>query len=165
MRAAAGCAALRPFKVKQSSDMAILINRRQFSLEWGHCDPAGIAFNGRFFEFFDWGTWALFEAALGVKPAEMAGTYGLASSPIFPLVEVNAQFLSVVRFGDVMEMTSQVVEFRRSSFEVEHRISARGELAVIGQEKRVWAMRDSADPSIIKSLPLPAEIIKRFEVQ
>jgi 4-hydroxybenzoyl-CoA thioesterase len=145
--------------------MASLINRRQFSLEWGHCDPAGIAFNGRFFEFFDRGTWALFEAALGVKAAEMANAYGLPSSPLFPLVEVNAQFLSAVRFGDVMEMTSQVREFRRSSFDVEHRISARGELAVIGHEKRVWATRDQADPSIIKALPLSAEIIKRFEVQ
>ena len=144
--------------------MANLINWRQFSLEWGHCDPAGIAFNGRFFEFFDWGTWALFEAALGVKPAEMARAYGLASNPLFPLVEVNAQFLAVVRFGDVMEMTSQVVEFRRSSFNVEHRISARGELAVTGVEKRVWAIRDQADPSIIKALPIPAEIIERFEV-
>jgi 4-hydroxybenzoyl-CoA thioesterase len=145
--------------------MPSLINRRQLSLEWGHCDPAGIAFNGRFFEFFDWGTWALFEAALGVKPADVASVYGLPSSPIFPLVEVNAQFLSAVRFGDAMEMTSQVREFRRSSFEVEHRITARGELAVTGLEKRVWATRDQADPSIIKALPIPAEIIKRFEVQ
>jgi 4-hydroxybenzoyl-CoA thioesterase len=145
--------------------MASLISRRQFSLEWGHCDPAGIAFNGRFFEFFDWGTWALFEAALGVRPPEMASAYGLPSSPLFPLVEVNAQFLSAVHFGDVMEMTSQVSEFRRSSFDVEHRITARGELAVIGHEKRVWATRTEADPSTIKALPIPAEIIARFEVQ
>jgi 4-hydroxybenzoyl-CoA thioesterase len=145
--------------------MGSLINRRQFSLEWGHCDPAGIAFNGRFFEFFDWGTWALFETALGVKPAEIASAYGLASNPLFPLVEVNAQFLSAVRFGEVMEMTSQVVEFRRSSFDIEHRISVRSELAVTGQEKRVWAIRDPADPSIIKAVPIAAEIIKRFEVR
>jgi 4-hydroxybenzoyl-CoA thioesterase len=145
--------------------MASLINRRQFSLEWGHCDPAGIAFNGRFFEFFDWGTWALFEAALGVKPAEMAAAYGFPSQPFIPLVEVNAQFLSAVRFGEVMEMTSQVREFRRSSFDVEHRISVGAELAVTGIEKRVWVVRDPADPSVIKALPIPAEIMKRFEVQ
>ena len=145
--------------------MPTLINRRQFSLEWGHCDPAGIAFNGRFFEFFDWGTWALFEAALGVKPAEMAGAYGLAAQPLFPLVEVNAQFLAAVRFGEVMEMTSQIREFRRSSFEVEHRISVGATLAVTGIEKRVWVIRNTANPSIIKAMPIPAEIMKRFEVQ
>ena len=52
--------------------MANLISRRQFTIEWGHCDPAGIVFNARFFEFFDRGTWGLFEAALGVKPHELA---------------------------------------------------------------------------------------------
>ena len=145
--------------------MASLICRRVFSLEWGHCDPAGIAFNGRFFEFFDWGTWALFEAALGVKPAQIASAYGLASQPFIPLVEVNAQFLAAVRFGEVMEMTSQIREFRRSSFDVEHRISVGTELAVTGIEKRVWVMRDPADPSVIKPRPVPADIMKRFEVQ
>jgi 4-hydroxybenzoyl-CoA thioesterase len=143
--------------------MASLINRRKFALEWGHCDPAGIAFNGRFFEFFDWGTWGLFEAALGVKPANIAGAYGLASQPLIPLVEVNAQFLAAVRFGEVMEMTSQVREFRRSSFDVEHRISVGPALAVTGIEKRVWIMRDPADPTIIKASPIPDEIVKRFE--
>jgi 4-hydroxybenzoyl-CoA thioesterase len=145
--------------------MGSLISRRSFSLEWGHCDPAGIAFNGRFFEFFDWGTWGLFEAALGVKPAAMAGAYGLASQPLIPLVEVNAQFLAAVRFGEVMDMTSQIREFRRSSFEVEHRISVGAELAVTGIEKRVWVIRDPADPSTIKARPIPAEIIERFDVR
>jgi 4-hydroxybenzoyl-CoA thioesterase len=70
-----------------------------------------------------------------------------------------------VRFGDVMEMTSQVREFRRSSFDVEHRISVGTALAVTGLEKRVWVIRDAADPSVIKALPMAAEIIKRFEVQ
>jgi 4-hydroxybenzoyl-CoA thioesterase len=142
--------------------MASFVSRRRFSLEWGHCDPAGIAFNGRFFEFFDWGTWGLFEAALGVKPAEMAAAYGLPSQPIIPLVDVNAQFLNAVRFGEVMEMTSQVREFRRSSFDVEHRISVGAQLAVTGIEKRVWVVRDPAGSSTIKARPIPAEIIKRF---
>ena len=52
--------------------MANLVFRRQFTVEWGHCDPAGIVFNSRFFEFFDWSAWRLFEAALGVQPSELA---------------------------------------------------------------------------------------------
>ena len=43
--------------------------RRQLTIEWGQCDPAGIVFNSRFFEMFDFSTWMLFEAALGVKRA------------------------------------------------------------------------------------------------
>jgi acyl-CoA thioesterase FadM len=48
------------------------VSRWQFTIEWGHCDPAGIVFNGRFFEFFDWGTWTLFATALGIKPPDLA---------------------------------------------------------------------------------------------
>ena len=153
--------------------MASLVSRRQFSIQWAHCDPAGIVFNSRFFEFFDWGTWTLFEAALGVRPAELAAACGNESIPLaeigapflIPLVEVDAEFLAPVRFDDVVELTSQVREFRRSSFEVEHRLSTNGELAVIGHEKRVFVVRDRTDPSIIKSLPIPSEVIKRFEAQ
>ncbi len=50
--------------------MSNLVYRRRFPIEWGHCDPAGIVFNARFFEFFDWSAWLLFEAALGVRPAD-----------------------------------------------------------------------------------------------
>jgi 4-hydroxybenzoyl-CoA thioesterase len=139
--------------------MANLLSRRQFTIEWGHCDPAGIVFNSRFFEFFDWGTWVLFETALGVKPAALAGVFGITG---IPLVDASARFLAPARFGDVVELTSRVKEFRRSSFDVEHQLIVRGELAVEGRETRVWATRDAADPSRIKAQPVPDEVIARF---
>ena len=83
--------------------MANFLSRRQFTIEWGHCDPAGIVFNSRFFEFFDWGTWVLFETALGVKPAALAGVFGITG---IPLVDAGARFLAPARFGDVVELTS-----------------------------------------------------------
>src|ERR1700719_2010656 len=140
--------------------MTSFVNRRQFMIEWGHCDPAGIVFNSRFFEFFDWGTWTLFEAALGVKPHELGATYGIMG---IPLVDAGARFLAPARFGDVVELTSLVSEFRRSSFDVEHQLLVHGALAVEGKETRVWAARDAADPSKIKSQPIPPEVTARFE--
>lgn len=139
--------------------MGNFINRRQFTVEWSHCDPAGIVFNSRFFEFFDWGTWLLFEAALGVRPPDLAGAFAILG---LPLVDAGARFLAPARFGDVVELTSQVSEFRRSSFDVEHRLMIRGELAVEGRETRVWAARDPAKPGRIKAQPIPAEVIARF---
>ena len=53
--------------------MASFTYRRQLTIEWGQCDPAGIVFNSRFFEIFDTNTWKMFEAALGVKPHQLAG--------------------------------------------------------------------------------------------
>ena len=140
--------------------MTTLISRRQFTIEWGQCDPAGIVFNARFFEFFDWGTWTLFETALGVKPPDLAATFGIVG---IPLVDAGARFLAPARFGDVVEMTSQVSEFRRSSFDVEHRLFVAGAVAVEGRETRVWAAPDPADHSKMKSQPIPSGVIARFK--
>ncbi len=139
--------------------MPNLVSRRQFTVEWGHCDPAGIVFNSRFFEFFDWGTWILFETALGVKPENLSGALGI----ILPLVDVSARFLAPARFGDVVELYSEIGEFRRSSFDVAHRLTISGDLAVEGRESRVWAKRDATKPSGIKALPIPDDIIARFQ--
>ncbi len=143
-----------------SFSMAHFINRRQFTIEWGQCDPAGLVFNSRFFEFFDWGTWTLFEAALGVKPCDLAAAFGIIG---LPLVDSSARFLRPVRFGDAVELTSQISEFRRSSFDVAHQMSVGGVVAVEGRETRVWAAPDPADPSRIKGQPVPPEVIARFE--
>jgi len=137
-----------------------LVSRRQLTVEWSHCDPAGIVFNSRFFEYFDWGTWTLFEAALGVRPPDLAGTFGILG---LPLVDAGARFIAPARFGDVVELTSQVSEFRRSSFDVDHKLMVRGELAVEGRETRVWAGRDPANPAQIKAQPIPADVIARFK--
>ena len=142
--------------------MAYLVSRRQFTIEWGHCDPAGIVFNSRFFEYFDWGTWRLFETALGVRPPDLSSAFGIMG---LPLVDAGARFLAPVRFGDAVEVASQVSEFRRSSFDVTHQLMVGGALAVEGRETRVWAGRDPANPSAIKGLPIPPDVIARFEVQ
>jgi 4-hydroxybenzoyl-CoA thioesterase len=141
--------------------MSNLISRRQFTIEWGHCDPAGIVFNARFFEFFDWGSWSLFEAALGVKPHQLAATFGIVG---IPLVDSGARFLAPARFGDVVELASQVSAFRRSSFDVEHKLVVRGAVAIEGHETRVWAARDPADPDKMKGQPIPPEVTARFQV-
>ena len=142
--------------------MTNLLSQRQFTIEWGHCDPAGIVFNGRFYEFFDWGTWLLFEKALGVKPPDLAAAFGIIG---IPLVEVSARFLAPARFGDVVQHTSELTEFRRSSFDIEHRLTVGGVLAVEGRETRVWAIRDAAQSSQIKAKSIPDEVITRFRVQ
>jgi 4-hydroxybenzoyl-CoA thioesterase len=134
--------------------------RRQLTIEWGQCDPAGIVFNSRFFEIFDANTWQLFEAALGVKPHELANTFGIMG---IPLVDARANFVRPIKFGDVVNVASRVSEFRRSSFDVEHRLSVNGELAVEGGETRVWASRSKDDPEKIAGTAIPGDVIAKFE--
>jgi 4-hydroxybenzoyl-CoA thioesterase len=127
------------------------------TVEAGHCDPAGVVFAKRLFEYFDTGTWSLFEAALGVKRQDFP-----ARSVILPLVDVSLECQRPVKFGDVIEIVSRVAEFRRSSFQVEHRITVGDELAVTGTETRVWAERDKQKPEKISARTIPDDVIARF---
>ena len=141
--------------------MASLTFRRQLTVEWGDCDPAGIVFNPRFFEFFDANSWLLFETALGVKQQDITSTYGIIG---IALVDARANFLKPIKFGDKIEIASRISEFRRSSFDVEHRISVGGELAVDGGETRVWAVRSTDDPEKIAATAIPEDLIAKFNV-
>jgi 4-hydroxybenzoyl-CoA thioesterase len=143
----------------EASRVASFINRRQLTIEWGQCDPGGIVFNSRFFEMFDASTWMLLEAALGVKAHEVLETFGIVG---LPLVDARAIFLKPAKFGDLAEIVSRVSEFRRSSFEIEHRLSINGEMAVEGGETRVWAARDKANPNKIGGVAIPADVIAKF---
>jgi 4-hydroxybenzoyl-CoA thioesterase len=134
------------------------VNKRRFTIDWAHCDPAGIVFNSRFFEFFDTSSWLLFEAALGVPPHKMAETFEILG---VPLVDARAKFMVPAKFGDEVEMHAFVGEFRRSSFEVRHQLFVDGQLAVDGSETRVWAALDPATGQI-KTKPIPAEVMEKF---
>ena len=140
--------------------MTDFIFRRQFAIEWGHCDPAGIVFNSRFFEYFDTSSWALFHAALGVAPPDLAGTFDIVG---IPLVDARAKFMRPVKFGETIDIQSTIGEFRRSSFSVQHRLLVGETLAVEGSETRVWAAADKDDPAKLKSRPIPADVIARFK--
>ena len=139
--------------------MANFIHRRRLTIEWAYCDPAGIVFNSRFFEIFDGGAWALFEAALGVPKHELSSVFDIAG---IPLVDARARFIAPVRFGDLVDLESQVSEFRRSSFDVAHRLLIGDELAAEGRETRVWAAWDKGNPARMKAKPVPPEVTARF---
>jgi 4-hydroxybenzoyl-CoA thioesterase len=146
-------------QVPGSSSVTSFTYRRQLTIEWGQCDPAGIVFNSRFFEMFDTSSWLLFEAALGVKPHELAGTFDIVG---VALVGAQANFRKPVKFGDVIEIASRISEFRRSSFDVEHLLTVGGELAVEGGESRVWAARDKDNPDKFTARAIPPEVIAKF---
>ncbi len=141
--------------------MASFTSHRQITIEWSQCDPAGIVFNSRFFELFDSSTWLLFQAALGVRPHELATTFDIMG---IPLVDVRASFLKPIKFGDVVDIASRVTEFRRSSFDVAHQFSVNGVLAVEGGETRVWAARSKDNPEKIGATPIPDDVIAKFRL-
>jgi 4-hydroxybenzoyl-CoA thioesterase len=78
-----------------------------------------------------------------------------------PLVDTRARFLKPSRFGDVVDISSTILSFGRSSFEVRHQLINGGHLAVEGHEKRVWTVRDPTS-NHLRSEPIPREIIDAF---
>jgi len=140
----------------------MLSNRKQIHVEWGDCDPAGIVYYPRFFEYFDACTNALFEKA-GFRKAEMLKTYGLLG---IPMIDTRAQFYAPARFGDIVAIETQIVEWGRSSFQVEHKLYnklySKDVLAAEGSEKRVWTVRDPHAEKGMRSEPIPAEVKVRF---
>jgi 4-hydroxybenzoyl-CoA thioesterase len=157
--AGAGLAPRRQNDVTRERSVPSFTFRRRLTVEWGHCDPVGIVFNSRFFEYFDANTWLLFEAALGIKPHALAGTFDIVG---IALVDARATVLTPVKVGDEIEIASRVCEFRRSSFDVEHRLTLDGALAVEGSESRVWTARHKDDPHKISAAPIPADVIAKF---
>jgi len=78
------------------------------------------------------------------------------------MVDTRARFFIPSKFEDELAIESTVLEFRRSSFDVRHRILKNDDLAVEGFETRVWTVRDSDDPERLRSAPIPPEVIAQF---
>jgi 4-hydroxybenzoyl-CoA thioesterase len=123
---------------------------RKVRIEWGDCDPAGIVYFPRYFEYFDIGTVGMFEA-LGYRKPQLLEAFDIAS------------FRIPSRFGDDVEILTTIPEWSRSSFQVHHRLMRGSELAVEGFEKRVWVGHDPARPGGIRAKPLPLELFERFK--
>ena len=137
----------------------MLTNRREIQIEWGDCDPFGIVFFPRYFEYFDACTNALFHRALGIKKAEMLQRYEIAG---IPLVQASCNFLMPSSYGDVVHVDSTVAEWGTSSFTVQHKLFRGETLAVEGIEKRVWTVRVSGQPIKAKGQAVPKEVIEKF---
>ena len=80
------------------------------------------------------------------------------------MVDTRARFLVPARFGDDVTIETSITEIKRSSFQITHHLKKDGALAVEGFETRVWTGRDPADPSKIRSQPIPAEVIEKLSL-
>lgn len=131
-------------------------NTRNVRIEWGDCDPAGIIFYPNYFRIFDHSTAMLFESALGMTKFEMFKNLEFQG---WPLIKTQARFLKPTRFGDDVIVVSTVT-FGRSSFEVSHTITLKGETCVEANEKRVWTVRDANGQ--LKSHAIPEAVLAKF---
>ena len=137
----------------------MLTNRREIQIEWGDCDPFGIVFFPRYFEYFDACTNALFHRALGITKAEMLRRYAIAG---IPLVQASCNFHVPSSFGDVVTVESWVTRWGKTSFMVQHKLFRGETLAVEGSETRVWTVWTTGENPRAKSQAIPNEIMELF---
>jgi|TARA_R110000787_G_scaffold142105_1_gene255650 4-hydroxybenzoyl-CoA thioesterase len=131
----------------------MFVNRRDVTIEWGDCDPAGIVYYPRYFAMFDASTAALFAAVTGMHKRAMLTRFGMIG---FPMVDTHARFIVPSRFGDIVTIETQAKDLGRSSFGILHRmIRADGALSIEAVEKRVWASPHPDDPERITGTAIP----------
>jgi len=100
----------------------------QLEIQFGDCDPAGIVYYPNYFRFFDNASAGLLSAALGMHKRDWLERYGSAG---IPMVDTGARFARPCRFGDVVEIHSQITELGRSSLGIRHRLVQAGETAIV----------------------------------
>jgi len=137
----------------------MLTYTRTTRIEWGDCDPAGIVFFPRYFALFDSCTTALFSKALGMTKHQFTRHYKFAG---YPMVDTRARFLKPTKYGDDVVIETKIAEFRRSSFDVQHRLTLDGELCVECFDTRVWVERHAGNPEKIQAKPIPRDVIAKF---
>lgn len=136
----------------------MFVAKRQVTIEWGDCDPAGIVFFPRYFAMFDTSTHLMFAAA-GIPKPQIIKQWGILG---FPMVDTRAKFMIPSAYGDTVEIHTYVPRWGSSSFDVEHKLFKDGQLAIEAFDKRVFTKKDP-ETGKIKSFPIPKEIIAYFE--
>jgi 4-hydroxybenzoyl-CoA thioesterase len=128
----------------------MLTNRRTVRIQFGDCDPHGIVFYPRYFEFFDACTDALFERT-GLPRKKYSEPIISTGSP--------APMSEPVSFGPHATAIPSSLNPGRS-FSVRHKPYNEKVLAVEGVEKRVWVVPTKHTPSQFKSQAIPQEIVE-----
>lgn len=136
-----------------ASEPRLIANR--LTVQWGDCDPAGIVFYPRFFEWMDRAS-HLLEREMGITRAEMLppGTTG------FPLLTARAEFLAPAMMDDVLEVRARVARIGHTSLALSLELVrvGPGPEAVLarGYEDRVYAQREPGGK--IRPRPLTDEM-------
>jgi 4-hydroxybenzoyl-CoA thioesterase len=139
----------------------MLTNRREIHVEFGDCDPGGIVYYPRYFEYCDACTVALFARAGLPMPGSLK-KYNFAG---IPLVDAHARYFIPSQFGDTITVESTITEWGRTSFLVCHKILKGDELAAEVREKRVWVARASDEPVRFAAQPIPQEVKNKFSAE
>jgi 4-hydroxybenzoyl-CoA thioesterase len=126
----------------------------RYRIAYSDCDPAQIVFFANYFKWFDTASREYFTACGILSWHQMERDRGIIGTP---LVNAQANFLAPATYGEDIEIESFIESWKTTSFVMQH-IAKRGDVTLAeGREVRVFAVRDSEDPSRIKAIPIPKD--------
>jgi 4-hydroxybenzoyl-CoA thioesterase len=117
-------------------------------------------FYPNYFIWFDQSAHLLFDKA-GANMGDLMKQYGVVGLPI---VDVHAEFICPSKYGDVIEVTSWISEWRAKTMIASHEIHNNGQLCVKGTEVRVWAKPHPSNPKRLQAQVIPDSIRACFDV-
>ena len=119
------------------------------------CDPAQIVHFSNYFRWFDTASREFFTACGVPGWRDTERESGIIGTP---LVDAQASFRSPATYGEDIEIESWVESWGGRSFTMRH-VARRGDTVLAeGREVRVFAVRESVDPPVIRAVGVPAEI-------
>jgi 4-hydroxybenzoyl-CoA thioesterase len=128
------------------------------AVEFGDCDPAGIAFYPNFFRWYDASARHFF-LSCGVPPwRELERDHGIVGTPA---LEVTSRYHSPVTYGDALVVTTWIDEWRGKSFVLRHEIRRGDTLCAEGREVRVFAVRREDDATRLRAVAMPEPFAAR----
>ncbi len=130
------------------------------TVDWAHCDAAGIVFYPNFYTWFDQGTERLFRAN-GLSYSILREKYNLLG---LPLVETGAKYMNACRHGDEIELQSWVEKWDKKTLLMHHRIlHTNGIEALVGFERRAWAVFAPEVAAGMRADYIPEEVRQLFK--
>lgn len=128
-------------------------------VRFGDCDPAGIVYFPRFFDFFHQAMETWFPAHLGFGYDEFVRGRKLG----FPAVHTEADFEHPSRFGERIEIHQRVTKLGRSSIEFGYEVHGTEGRRATGRTVCVVMNLDERSPEHGRAVPLPDELRARIE--
>lgn len=125
-------------------------------VRFGDCDPAGIAYFPRFFDWFHQAMESWFDDELGQPYAAFLQRYGL------PAVHSECDWRAPCGMGEHLVIALTVGEIGRSSLRLDYEVRGPdGGVRATAHTRVVLMGTDPAQPDFRRSVPLPADLRER----
>lgn len=129
----------------------------EVNVMFGDCDPAGIVFFPNFLKWMDASSHHFF-VKCGLPPFRtLEKTHGIIGHP---LLEINTRFFRPATYGESLQIQTSVQEWREKVFIHLHVVKRGHDILCEGTETRTFVTKHPDDPTKIKSIPIPEDVMR-----